>query len=137
MIGSRLGHYHLLEKIGAGGMGEVYRARDERLQRDVALALKVLPARTLASEDARRRFRREALALSKIDHPNIATVHGSAPLPGGGTAARRSWSWSSGLAVNLTLAFREDIGREPRQLAFAVEGLDRNGALRARMGDEP
>jgi serine/threonine-protein kinase len=73
MIGSRLGHYHLLEKIGAGGMGEVYRARDERLQRDVAL--KVLPAGTLASEDARRRFRREALALSKIDHPNIATVH--------------------------------------------------------------
>ena len=73
MIGQKLGHYRIVEKIGAGGMGVVYRARDERLERDVAL--KVLPAGTLADEAARKRFRKEALALSKLNHPNIATVH--------------------------------------------------------------
>ncbi|HKZ51693.1 MAG TPA: serine/threonine-protein kinase, partial [Candidatus Acidoferrales bacterium] len=71
--GALLSHYRVLEKIGAGGMGEVYRARDERLERDVAL--KVLPAGTLGDESARKRFRREALALSKLNHPNIQTVH--------------------------------------------------------------
>ncbi len=73
MIGERLGHYHILEQIGAGGMGVVYRARDERLERDVAL--KVLPSGTLADENARKRFRKEALTLSKLNHPNIETVH--------------------------------------------------------------
>ena len=73
MIGQTLGHYRIIEKIGAGGMGIVYRARDERLDRDVAL--KVLPAGTLADETARKRFRKEALALSQLNHPNIATVH--------------------------------------------------------------
>src|SRR5574342_312277 len=73
MIGQTLGHYRILEKIGAGGMGEVYRARDEHLERDVAI--KVLPAGTLADESARKRFRKEALALSRLNHPNIQTVH--------------------------------------------------------------
>ncbi len=72
MIGKTLSHYCIVEKIGAGGMGEVYRARDERLERDVAL--KVLPTGTLADETTRKRFRKEALALSKLNHPNIATV---------------------------------------------------------------
>jgi TolB-like protein/Tfp pilus assembly protein PilF len=73
MIGRTLGHYRVLEKIGAGGMGEVYRARDEHLDRDVAV--KVLPAGLLVDEAARRRFRKEALALARLNHPNIATVH--------------------------------------------------------------
>jgi len=73
MIGQLLGHYRILDKLGAGGMGEVYRAHDERLDRDVAL--KVLPIGLLADESARKRFRKEALALSKLNHPNIATVH--------------------------------------------------------------
>jgi serine/threonine protein kinase/Flp pilus assembly protein TadD len=71
--GRKLGHYRLLEKIGAGGMGEVYRAQDEHLERKVAI--KILPAGTLPDEAARRRFRQEALLLSKLEHPNIATIH--------------------------------------------------------------
>ncbi|MCJ7565839.1 MAG: protein kinase [Candidatus Aminicenantes bacterium] len=73
MIGQTLGHYRIIEKIGAGGMGVVYRARDERLERDVAL--KVLPPGALADEEMRKRFRREAMALSKLNHPNIAIIH--------------------------------------------------------------
>jgi serine/threonine protein kinase/Flp pilus assembly protein TadD len=73
MIGQTLKHYRIVAKIGAGGMGEVYQARDERLERDVAL--KVLPAAALADKTARNRFRKEALALSKLNHPNIATIY--------------------------------------------------------------
>lgn len=73
MIGKILGHHRILEKIGAGGMGEVYLAHDESLERDVAL--KVLRAGALADHAARRRFRKEALAVSKLNHPNIETVH--------------------------------------------------------------
>src|SRR5713101_3009104 len=72
MIGQTLGHYRILEKIGVGGMGVVYRALDERLDRDVAL--KVLPAGALADDAARHRFRKEALVLAKLTHPNIAMI---------------------------------------------------------------
>ncbi len=73
MIDQVISHYRIIEKIGAGGMGEVYRARDEHLVRDVAI--KVLPAGTLIDDSARKRFRKEALILSQVNHPNIATVH--------------------------------------------------------------
>src|SRR5712692_9599835 len=73
MLGKTLAHYTILDKIGAGGMGVVYRARDERLGREVAL--KVLPQAALSDDVARARFRREAMALSRLNHPNIATVH--------------------------------------------------------------
>lgn len=73
MIGQTIAHYRIIEQIGAGGMGVVYRAHDEQLDRDVAI--KVLPPRTLGDEAARKRFRQEALSLAKLNHPGIATVH--------------------------------------------------------------
>jgi eukaryotic-like serine/threonine-protein kinase len=73
MIGQRLSHYQIVERIGAGGMGVVYRAHDEQLDRDVAV--KVLPPGALADEAAHKRFRKEALSLARLNHPNIATVH--------------------------------------------------------------
>jgi len=68
-----LSHYRILERIGAGAMGVVYRAHDDHLDRDVAL--KVLPPGTVVETEARKRFRKEALMLSRLNHPNIATVH--------------------------------------------------------------
>ena len=68
-----LSHYRVLEEIGAGGMAVVYRAHDERLDRDVAL--KVLAPGTLVDAAARKRLHKEALVLSKLNHPNIATLY--------------------------------------------------------------
>ncbi|HKS82915.1 MAG TPA: protein kinase [Candidatus Acidoferrales bacterium] len=72
MIGRKFGHYVITGKLGAGGMGEVYRAHDEQLDRDVAL--KVLPAGVVGDEAARKQFRKEALALARLNHPNIETI---------------------------------------------------------------
>jgi eukaryotic-like serine/threonine-protein kinase len=71
--GDLLGHFRLIEQIGAGGMGVVYRARDERLQRDVAV--KVLNPKTRADHSASRRFRHEALILGRLNHPNVEAVY--------------------------------------------------------------
>jgi len=72
--GTRLGAYEILSALGAGGMGEVYRAHDTRLKRDVAL--KILPDRFAADADRLARFRREAEALASLNHPNIAAIYG-------------------------------------------------------------
>jgi non-specific serine/threonine protein kinase len=73
MTGSTLGHYEILESLGSGGMGEVYRARDTRLGREVAL--KVLPADLAAKPYRLERFRREARAVATMTHPNIVTLY--------------------------------------------------------------
>ena len=73
MIGRTLSHYRILEKIGSGGMGDVYLARDTKLDRDVAL--KVLPPELAESEERRARFKRDAKALAALNHPNIITIH--------------------------------------------------------------
>jgi eukaryotic-like serine/threonine-protein kinase len=72
--GARLGPYHITGVLGVGGMGEVYRAHDSKLGRDVAL--KILPAAFQADPDRLARFEREARALASLNHPNIATIYG-------------------------------------------------------------
>ena len=72
--GRRIGHYEILAPVGAGGMGEVYRARDSKLGRDVAI--KVLPRAFTEDPDRLARFEREARVLASLNHPNIATIHG-------------------------------------------------------------
>src|SRR4051812_15456047 len=71
--GDRLGAYQIISKLGAGAMGEVYKARDTRLERDVAL--KILPAEFANNPDRRRRFELESRAASALNHPNIVAVY--------------------------------------------------------------
>lgn len=73
MIGQALGKYRVVEKLGEGGMGIVYRARDEGLNRNVAV--KILPPGALTDEGSRKRFRKEALTLAKLNHPNIESLY--------------------------------------------------------------
>src|SRR5437762_10738875 len=70
--GTSLGPYEIVAPLGAGGMGEVYRARDKRLGRDVAI--KVMPEHLAATPEMRARFEREAKTISSLNHPNICTL---------------------------------------------------------------
>ena len=74
MIGTKLGPYEIVEPLGAGGMGEVYRARDTKLNRDVAI--KVLPEAFAEDEQRMGRFQREAQVLASLNHPNIGSIYG-------------------------------------------------------------
>jgi len=109
LTGGRLGAYELRERIGAGGMGEVYRARDTRLGRDVAI--KILSRAFIADSDRLARFEREARVLAALNHPNIATIHGIEQSDG-----------TRALVIELvegeTLAAR--IGRGPLRVADAL-----------------
>src|SRR6478752_7299375 len=71
--GSRLGPYEIVEAVGAGGMGEVYKARDTRLERTVAI--KVLPDHLSQNEEVRQRFEREAKTISQVTHPHICALY--------------------------------------------------------------
>src|SRR5579872_4012060 len=75
-VGEKLGHYEVLSLLGEGGMGEVYKARDTTLKRDVAL--KVLPASFLRDSERMARFQREAEVLASLDHPNVGPIYGIA-----------------------------------------------------------
>ena len=72
--GTRLGSYEIVSRLGAGGMGEVYRARDSKLDRDVAI--KVLPDAFAQDKERLTRFEREAKLLARLSHANVATLHG-------------------------------------------------------------
>ncbi len=74
MLGKTISHYKVLEKIGQGGMGEVYRATDTKLNRDVAL--KILPQQFASDSQRMARFQREAEVLASLDHPNIGQIYG-------------------------------------------------------------
>ncbi|HEX6974456.1 MAG TPA: protein kinase, partial [Vicinamibacterales bacterium] len=86
--GTRIGAFEVVAAIGEGGMGQVYRARDTRLNRDVAL--KVLPELFQADPDRLARFTREAQTLAALNHPNIAQIYGIEEMPatGAGPASR-------------------------------------------------
>src|ERR1700746_1083632 len=71
--GTKLGPYEIQSPLGAGGMGEVYRARDTRLARSTAI--KILPTHLSTTPEAKQRFDREARAISSLNHPNICTLH--------------------------------------------------------------
>src|SRR5450755_2606493 len=73
-VGDKLGHYEVLSLLGQGGMGEVYRARDTKLKRDVAI--KVLPETVARDRERLARFQREAEVLASLNHPNIAHIYG-------------------------------------------------------------
>ena len=89
LTGRRIGVYQIHTLLGAGGMGEVYRARDTRLGRDVAF--KILPRAFTADPDRLARFEREARVLASLNHPHIGAIYGSKT----GTASTRwFWNWS-------------------------------------------
>ncbi len=129
-VGDRLGHYDVAEQIGEGGMGQVYRARDTTLDRDVAL--KVLPEAFTADPDRLARFEREARVLASLNHPNIAAIHGIEEDEADGTRA---------LVLELvggpTLADRIAHGPMPiedalpiaRQIAEALEAAHEAGVI--------
>ena len=128
MLPEKLSHYVVLEKIGAGGMGVVYRAHDELLDRDVAL--KVLPSRTLDDGRTRQRFRREALALAKLNHPNIGSVY---EFGSEGETDFLVMELVSGVSLDVKLAAgpvpEREIVRLGAQLADGLEAAHRQGII--------
>ena len=130
VVGHQLGPYAILAKIGEGGMGQVYRARDTRLNRDVAI--KVLPDAVANNAEQLARFTREAQTLASLNHPNIATVHGIEEHDGlraivmelvdGPTLADRLASGSRRLSI-------DEAAGIARQLADALDAAHEKGIV--------
>ena len=127
-VGQVLGHYRIVEQVGAGGMGVVFRARDEQLDRDVAL--KILPKLTLLSEPARRQFRREALSLAKITDPCVAMAFDFGHDNGIDYLVTE---YVPGLTLEARLAGRplaeSDVLQLGKQIASGLEAAHREGVI--------
>jgi tetratricopeptide (TPR) repeat protein len=127
-IGQTLGHYRIVEQIGAGGMGVVFRAHDEQLDRDVAL--KTLPQLGLLSEPARRQFRREALSLARITDPNVAMAFDFGRDNG---IDYLITEYVPGLTLNTKIAGRPlpegEVLQLGRQMASGLEAAHREGVI--------
>jgi Tol biopolymer transport system component len=136
----RLGPYYLLEKLGQGAMGEVYRARVSTLGREVAL--KLLPRGFASDPDRRSRFEREARTLAALNHVNIATIHGFEEGPlvgeqGDGVSPQPEYAIVMELVTGATLADRIEAGALPitealdvaRQIAAALEAAHEKGVI--------
>ncbi len=127
--GQTLGCYRVLARLGSGGMGEVWRAIDTRLDREVAL--KVLPEGLADDPERRARFEREAKVLASLNHPHIATLHGLERRSTAGT----SWSWSWSRARTSTRASRaapipvDEALPIARQIAEALEAAHERGIV--------
>jgi TolB-like protein/Tfp pilus assembly protein PilF len=126
--GARIGVFEILSPLGAGGMGEVYRARDPRLEREVAL--KVLPAETLGDDKARARLLREARMASKLNHPNICTIYEVGEADG---QVYIAMELVSGEALSERLSSErmgtEEVLRLGRQMAGALVHAHDNGVV--------
>jgi Tol biopolymer transport system component len=136
VIGTSLGSYQIVAKLGEGGMGEVYRARDSKLDRDVAL--KILPESFASDPDRLMRFEREAKTLASLNHPNIAAIYGlegDAPQAGGGEG--RPLTLVMELVEGEDLSARISRGPMPidevltiaRQIADALEAAHEQGIV--------
>src|SRR6516165_4188334 len=119
--GTRLGAYDIVALIGSGGMGEVYRARDSRLNRDVAI--KVLPSDVAADHDRLARFEREAQVLVSLNHPNIAQIHGVEESPA--CWARAIWPHNP-----CRESVQERVVRQIRMLRAMRRGLETDSRWR-------
>jgi eukaryotic-like serine/threonine-protein kinase len=132
VIGMTIGPYQVVEKLGEGGMGEVFRARDTRLDRDVAL--KILPPPYATDRDRSARFEREAKTLAGLNHPHIAHVYGFEDVPGQAGVSR---ALIMELVPGVTLAERLGRGALPldecvniaRQLADALDAAHESGVV--------
>ena len=136
--GVRLGPYEILSTLGVGGMGEVYRARDTKLGRDVAI--KVLPSSIAAQPDRVARFEREARLLASVNHPHIGAIYGVEEAPGlvalvlelvdgetlAARIARKASAVSSRQSAGLPLAESLDIAR---QIAEALDAAHERGIV--------
>src|SRR5712691_10123904 len=133
-IGTRLGQFEILSPLGAGGMGEVYRARDTKLNRDVAI--KVLLPEVADDPDRLARFSREAQALASFNHPHIAHIYGL-ERPDGQDGREQSSFIVMELVDGPTLADRIALGRIPiedalpiaKQIAEALEAAHEKGIV--------
>jgi serine/threonine-protein kinase len=133
--GVRLGSFEIIGLLGAGGMGEVYRARDTKLKRDVAI--KVLPPTFLGDADRRSRFQREAELLATLNHPNIAAIYGLEDVEPSTGAGQGSCALVMELVEGETLAERLAAGRLPlgdalpiaRQIIDALEAAHDKGIV--------
>src|SRR5262245_29847160 len=121
--GSQLGSYEILDLLGAGGMGEVYRARDVKLKREVAI--KVLPEQFARDEERLARFRREAQVLAALNHPNIAAIYGMEE-SGNTTALVMEIVESATLPSPLSIESALDYAR---QIAEALEAAHEKGII--------
>src|SRR6266404_777099 len=133
--GDKLGPYEILALIGKGGMGEVYRAHDTKLKRDVAL--KVLPAAFSRDPDRMARFQREAEVLASLNHPNIAAIHGvedsalimelvEGESPKGPLPFDEAWAVASQIAAALEYAHDKGIVHrdlKPANIKVTPEGM--------------
>jgi serine/threonine protein kinase/tetratricopeptide (TPR) repeat protein len=126
--GQVLGHYRIVEKIGQGGMGIVFRARDERLDRDVAL--KILPKQLILSETTRRQFRREALSIARISDPHVAAAFDFGEENG---IHYLVTEYVPGVTLDAKLAGRPlkeaDVFRLGQQIACGLEAAHKEGVI--------
>src|SRR5262245_55722434 len=129
--GTRLGPYEITGALGAGGMGEVYRGRDTRLHRDVAI--KVLPDLVAADHDRRARFEREAQLLASLNHPNIAQIYGLEQIQGPGGHLALAMELVDGETLTALIArgrpAMSDALSIARQVAAGLEAAHERGII--------